>query len=79
MTLVDAIHICLAWQVLVLRRSIFYCFCSLSFARRNLAVISFIEKRLKNTIDLLLFYGEHCYGFSESDLYNEALTDMARC
>ena len=24
------------------------------------------HKRLKNTIDLLLFYGEHFYGFSES-------------
>ena len=24
--------------------------------------------RLKNTIDLLLFYGEHFYGFSESDI-----------
>ena len=29
---------------------------------------SFIEKSLKNTIDLLLFYGEHFYRFSESDL-----------
>ena len=26
------------------------------------------HKRLKNTIDLLLFYGEHFYGFSERDL-----------
>ena len=24
------------------------------------------HKRLKNTIDLLLFYGEHFHGFSES-------------
>ena len=28
------------------------------------------HKRLKNTIDLLLFYGEHCYGFWESDTFN---------
>ena len=62
------IHICLVWQVLVLHRSIFYCFCSLSFTRQDLAVISFIEKCFKNTIDLLLFYGEHFYGFSESVL-----------
>ena len=27
------------------------------------------HKRLKNTIDLLLFYGEHLYGFLESDLW----------
>ena len=26
------------------------------------------HKRLKNTIDLLLFYGEHFYQFLESDL-----------
>ena len=26
------------------------------------------HKRLKNTIDLLLFYSEHFYGFSESDI-----------
>ena len=28
----------------------------------------FFSQRLKNTIDLLFFYGEHFYGFSESDL-----------
>ena len=28
------------------------------------------HKRLKNTIDLLLFYGEHFYGFAESDISN---------
>ena len=27
------------------------------------------HKRLKNTIDLLLFYGEHFYGFSESEFW----------
>ena len=27
------------------------------------------HKRLKNTIDLLLFYREHVYGFWESDLW----------
>ena len=33
---------------------------------RNLFLIDRRHKRLKNTIDLLLFYGEHFYGFSES-------------
>ena len=27
------------------------------------------HKRLKNTIDLLLFYGEPFYGFLESEIY----------
>ena len=31
-------------------------------------LIDWRHKRLKNTTDLLLFYGEHFYGFSESDL-----------
>ena len=31
-------------------------------------LIDRVHKGLKNTIDLLLFYGEHFYGFSESDL-----------
>ena len=35
---------------------------------RNFFLIDWRHKRLKNTIDLLLFYGEHFYGFSESDL-----------
>ena len=30
-------------------------------------LIDWRHKRLKNTIDLLLFYGEHFYGFSESE------------
>ena len=29
------------------------------------------HKRLKNTIDLLLFYGEYFYGFSESEEVSE--------
>ena len=33
---------------------------------RNFFLIDWRHKRLKNTIDLLLFYGEHFYGFSES-------------
>ena len=61
-----SMHIYLAWQILLLRHSIFYFFCSLSFTCRKLSVISLIEKRLKNTIDLLLFYGEH---ISESEIY----------
>ena len=36
---------------------------------RNLFLIDWSHKRLKNTIDLLLFYGEHFYGFSKSDLW----------
>ena len=35
---------------------------------RNFFLTDWRHKRLKNTIDLLLFYGEHFYGFSESDL-----------
>ena len=35
----------------------------------NFFLIDWCHKRLKNTIDLLLFYGEHFYGFSESDLW----------
>ena len=31
--------------------------------------IDWCHKHLKNTIDLLLFNGEHFYGFSESDLW----------
>ena len=31
-------------------------------------LINWRHKRLKNTIDLLLFYGEHFYGFSESEI-----------
>ena len=30
--------------------------------------IDWHDKRLKNTTDILLFYGEHFYGFSESDV-----------
>ena len=30
-------------------------------------LIDWRHKRLKNTTDLLLFYGEHFYGFSQSD------------
>ena len=29
------------------------------------------HKCLKNIINLLLFYGEHLYGFSESELYEK--------
>ena len=39
----------------------------LLFIHQNLAVISFTEKRLKNTINLLFFYGEHVYQFLESE------------
>ena len=32
-------------------------------------LINWHHKRIKNTIDLLLFYGEHFYGFLEIDLW----------
>ena len=34
---------------------------------RNFFLTDWRHKRLKNTIDLLLFYGENFYGFSESE------------
>ena len=34
---------------------------------RNFFLTDWRHKRLKNAIDILLFYGEHFYGFSESD------------
>ena len=34
---------------------------------RNFFLTDWRHKRLKYIIDLLLFYGEHFYGFSESD------------
>ena len=34
----------------------------------NLFLIDWRQKRLKKKIDLLLVYGEHFYGFSESDV-----------
>ena len=36
---------------------------------RNIFLINWRHKFLKNAIDLLLFYGKHFYGFSESDLH----------
>ena len=35
---------------------------------RNFFLIDWRHKRLKNTIDLLLLYGENFYGFSERGL-----------
>ena len=35
---------------------------------RNFFLTDWRHKRLKNTTDLLLFYGEHFYGFSESEV-----------
>ena len=34
----------------------------------NFFLTDWRHKRLKNTIDLLLFYGEHFYGFLESEI-----------
>ena len=36
---------------------------------RNFFLTDWRHKCLKNTIDLLLFYGDHFYGFSESEIY----------
>ena len=36
---------------------------------RNFFLTNWHHKRLKNTIDLLLFYEEHFYGFSESEMF----------
>ena len=47
---------------------------------QNFFLTDWHHKRLKNTIDLLLFYGQHFYGFSENVLplsYLEALAQ--RC
>ena len=38
---------------------------------RNFFLIDWHHKRLKNTVDLLLFYGEYFYGCLESDLGKE--------
>ena len=35
----------------------------------HIFLIDWSHKHLKNLIDLLVFYGEHFYGFSESDLW----------
>ena len=43
-----------------------------------MAVIFFVGKRLKNTIDPLLFYGGNFYGFSESDIVIFALSIRMR-
>ena len=39
----------------------------------NFFLTDWRHKRLKNTIDLLLFYREHFYGFSESGLETRAV------
>ena len=39
-----------------------------SYFCRNFFLTDWRHKRFKNTIDPLLFYGEHFYGFSESDI-----------
>ena len=43
--------------------------CSAWISRTSAEIFFLIDwhhKRLKNAIDLVLFYGEHFYGFSES-------------
>ena len=34
---------------------------------RNFSLTEWRHKRLKDTMDILLFYGEHLYGFLESE------------
>ena len=46
---------------------------------RIVYLIDWRHKRLKNTIDLLLFYREHFYGFSESDTTKIVASDRDRC
>ena len=54
-------------RIMKLYRHLFYmnksCFC------RNFFLRDWRHKRPKNTIDLLLFYGENFYGFSKRDLW----------
>ena len=38
------------------------------YFHRNFFLTDWRHKRLRNKIDLLLFYREHFYGFSESDI-----------
>ena len=46
---------------------------------RNFFLADWRHKRLKNTIDLLLFYGEHFYGFSESEMTDvRVVTEMSK-
>ena len=40
-----------------------------SYFCQNLFLIDWRHKHVKNTIDLLLIYREHFYGFSERDLW----------
>ena len=43
---------------------------------RNIFLVDGRHKHPKNTIDLLLFYGEHFYGFSESDICERSPLDV---
>ena len=45
---------------------------------RNFFLTDWRHKRLKNTIDVLLFYGEHFYEFSESK-YSALDFALRRC
>ena len=44
---------------------------------RNCLLIDWRHKYLKNTIDLMLFYEEHFYGFSESDVAMDFLRSFS--
>ena len=37
---------------------------------RNCFLVDWRHKRLKNTIDLFLFYGQDFFGFSESEIFS---------
>ena len=42
----------------------------------NFFLIDWRHKSVKNTVDLLLFYGEHSYEFSENEIGNVVLKLM---
>ena len=44
---------------------------------RNFFLTDWRHERLKNTIGLLLFYGEHFYGFSESALVAASVLSLS--
>ena len=56
---------------------------SSAWKSRTFAEMFFLKdwrhKRLKNTIDLLLFYGEYFYGFSESEYVKCEMWEFSAC
>ena len=58
---------CFFLKMIKLYKDIYSALNKSSFCR-NFSLIDCRHKRLKNTIDALLFYGERFYGFSESGM-----------